>query len=285
MLKNPSIHIRRSDLIKILDALGIDHTIAEKIMYDARNHNIQNRVSVTLSSRAKKKAERSAGTDNTKIVEEFNRVFDAYNKDNNIKMLVIHKTDPQYITLKEVANQAVSFCNLYSIESLETGFKAYLDIALHLLKSKYSIYRLKSYGQRITEYYGAIDTIKKDTDPKRTEFMYLAWRKAVVKYFGHNLEITDPQKYMYFVMAREDADQMNASYEDWMCAQFEKWSFLNSIPEFSQYTGEQAAINYSVYVKKENKEYSSKEEKNYFNKLKDEKEIPLKSNQRQKKKS
>lgn len=281
MQRDPAIHIRKSDLITIFNKVGIDSSIVDKIMYKAKEYNIQNRVNVTLSSNGKKKAARASVIDD-KTVEMFNRIYDTFNKNNNLKILTVRKTDAHYITLKEITHQALTFCNLYDIENLTEGFKAYLSIGYELLKSKYSIYRLKGHGQRIMDYYGAIKIIKDDAYPDKTTEMYGAWKLAVIKYFGHSLDITDPQKYMYFVKAREDADQMKADYKDWIFAQFEKWSFLNSIPEFSQYSGEQAAINYSVYVKQTAKEFKSKEEQEYFNTISNEKEIPLKGVKRKK---
>ena len=55
-----------------------------------------------------------------------------------------------------------------------------------------------------------------------------------------------------------------AKYEDWIAAQFERWP--NSMPELTQFYGDNAALAYTKHVGLTSNKYDSKEEKQYFEK-------------------
>jgi hypothetical protein len=277
-MRNPSIHIRKSHLIEILDACGLDsvHELADILLVQSRQYSIRNRVFVTTKSKGKKKADRSVGADSASL-DRFNSIYMGVMISNNIKVIPITKISPQHLTLKEVCWQSLEFCKLFQLGE-EQGFKLYVELGLKLLGKKFGIYRLKSSAQRITDYYQAKVLIETDPDPTGTDEIIVAWSTAVRTYFKTSIELEDDAQRAHFIHAREDADSMKADYYDWIFAQFEKYSYLNSIPSFSQFYGDQAKINYQLYLAKVKKEHNSKEEQDYFTKLKkNEKTIPLKT--------
>ena len=277
-MRDPSIHIRKSHLIEILDACGLDsvHELADILLVQSRQYSIRNRVFVTTKSKGKKKADRSVESD-TNLLEQFNRIYQGCIVSHSIKAVSIGKTSPQYLTLKEVCHSAKEFSDLFNI-GYEEGFKLYVELGIKLLGNKFGIYRLKGMTLKIVDYYQAKTLIENDPDPTGTDEIIVAWSTAVRTYFKTSIELEDDAQRAHFIHAREDADSMKADYYDWIFSAFEKYSYLNSIPQFTQFYGDQAKINYQLYFAKVKKEHNSKEEQDYFTKLKkNEKTIPLKT--------
>lgn len=277
-MRNPSIHIRRSDLIKIMEEEGLDTSKVNKLMEKALKYSIRNRAVVVAKSRAKKTIERASAVD-IGIVDQFNRIYTGVTKDKNYKNPTIKKTDPQYLTLKEVAYQAEEFCEMFGL-SREEGYKTYVEIAIELLDRKFSLYRMKGYyADNIILYYKNGLVISEDPTQEKTQKMYESWQRVLLEYFNQVIEVHDFNRYVNFVYAKNDADQLKANYVDWVTAQFEKWAYVGVVPELSQLYGENAAYNYQIYMANKNKSKKksndSKEEREYFEKISN-KEIPLK---------
>lgn len=265
-MRDPAIHIRRSDFIDIVEKYGLSIHDVDDVYRKASKLNISNRVQVVTKAKAKKKSDRAVETD-TKLLEQFNRIYMGVLVSHDIKSMSIGKTSPQYPTLKEVCQQAREFSDIMGM-SYEAGFKTFIETGIKLLKNKFGIYRLKGYALKILEYHQAQALIRGDKDPDGTDDMVVAWVQAVKIYFKTSIELEDDAQRFHFIHAREDADKVKADYYDWISAQFEKYSYLNSIPSFTQFYGEQAKLNYQIFMAKVKKEHVSTEEKDYFNKVK-----------------
>jgi len=265
MERDPSIHIKRSRLKEIFEAEGLDTSKINKVMERALKYSIRNRVIVTGKSKTRKKTEKVSSIDD-KVVAKFHRIYDAILKEKGIKTLSIKKSDKKYLTLKEIVGQAKDFCDMFNLQ-YDEGFKKYVEIGVFLLDRKFSLYRFKGYGDKIVTYYQNLDIIDKDENKEATYEFYQFWKAGLWEYAGEVIDIKDANKYVNFVYGRKDADANNADYIDWINAQFEKWSFLNVVPELTQFHGDNAAYNYQIYMANKNKKYDSKEEADYFKKV------------------
>lgn len=282
-MKDPSIHIRRSDLLSIFKETGIDisNIKINDILKEALKYSIRNRVMVTTKSKTKKKVDRSIEAE-TGMIDKFNRIYMGVMLSNNIKVMSIHKVNgAQYLILKEVCCQALEFCKLFELDS-ESGFKIYIETGLKVLEKKFSLYRLKGYSQIIVDYYRDILIISQDSNPEGTNEMVLVWSTAVRTYFNTSIEIDKYITKAQFIHARSDADSLKADYYDWMYAQFEKWNYLNVIPAFSVLHGDNAKLNYQVYMAKIKNQYENKEEHDYFKRVESKKSIPIKAVEQEK---
>jgi hypothetical protein len=279
-MRDPSIHIRRSDLTALMSELGVDINVIPYLMSAASKISIKNRVFVTTKAKGKRKSDRAAGADSASL-DRFNAIYMGVMISNNIKVIPITKISPQHLTLKEVCWQSLEFCKLFQLGE-EQGFKLYIELGLKLLGNKFGIYRLKSSAQRITEYYNDKILIETDKDPEGTDDIITAWVQAVKVYFKTSIELENDAQRAHFIHAREDADSLKADYYDFISAQFEKYSYLNSIPSFSQFYGDQAKINYQLYRAKVKKEHNTNEEQQYFKQVANEKTIETKATQQEK---
>jgi hypothetical protein len=275
-MRDPSLHVKRSDLIAICWNMGIPITEhIDQIMLAASKISIRNRVFVTTKTKGKKKSDRVVESD-TQLLEQFNRIYMGCLVSHSIKALSIGKQSPQWITLKEVCFNAKEFSDMFSI-GYEEGFKSYIETGIHLLGNKFGIYRLKGWSNKIVEYHKDKLLIENDKDPDGTDQVILAWSTAVRVYFKTTIELENDAQRAHFIHAREDADSMKADYYDWIYSAFEKYSYLSSIPSFSQFYGDQAKINYQLYKAKVKKENNTNEEQEYFKQIKNEKTIKTKA--------
>jgi len=269
-MKDPALHIRRSNLSSIFVELGIDVKFIPAIMEKAIKYSIKNRVVVTTKSKGKKKSDRHIESD-TNLVDQFNRIYSETMLTNNIKTLTITRSSIQYLTLKEVCYQALEFSKMFNLEA-EKGFKLYVDIGVKLLGRTFSLYRLKGNANKIVEWYRDDQIIINDPSPNKTTGMVIAWSEAVKKYFSTTLTINS-KDLAHFVHAKNDAESVKASSQDWIDAQFEKWSYLNIIPQFTQLYGDNAKLIYEMYMAKTKKT----NKKEFFKKPINEQDIPTKA--------
>lgn len=276
-MRDPAIHVKRSQFIKALkDAdLSISDIKVNDLFREAMKYSIRHRIAPELKSKSKKKAERLADTE-SQWVDMFNGIYSAKMAENHIACLTIHKKDPMYLTLKEITRHAVDFCDLFMLP-YEEGFKTYIQHGIDILNRKYSLYRLKAVTDRIVSLHRDIMVIQTDSSPDKTSEVFNVWVRAMKKYGGVDFNNTlSPDKVVCMIYAKNDADSVGASYKDWINAQFEKWSYLKGVPEFSQLYGDNAKLNYKIYIGKE-----KQEETEYDKAVKTSKEIPLKKNQPQ----
>lgn len=263
-MRDPSIHIRRSSLSEILKEIvqGDIEYIIDEIFKRSNMHAIRNRVLVEVKSRDKKRLERIASVDKD-LAERFHAIYQQVNMNNNIRTSVIKQTDSKYATLKEVAQQAKNFCDMFNLEE-ESGFKAYVTIGIKLSGNNYSIYRLKGLADKIIKYYEDILAIENDEDSDGTTDFYVAWQNAMIKHTGRSMSIEDPHMYVNFIYGRQAANKTEAKFEDWVEAQFERWTPSGTIPELYHLFGDNAELAYTKYIAAKKKKYGSKEEEAYF---------------------
>jgi hypothetical protein len=283
-MRDPAIHIKRSNLAIILERFGFDtssvYELVDDIMREACQYSIKNRVFVTTKAKGKRKADRAVESD-TKLLDQFNRLYQGILVTHSIKALTIGKTSPQWLTLKEVCFNAKEFSDLNNL-GYEEGFKLYIEMGIKLLGNKFGIYRLKGYAQKILEYYQAKTLIENDLYPTKTDQVITAWARAVKEYFHTSIELENDAQRAHFIHAREEADDLKATYDDFIFAQFDKWAYLNTLPSFSQLYGDNSRLIYQTYMAKNHKDNKTKEEQDYFTKVKNnEKEIPIKTTQQE----
>lgn len=261
--RDPSVHLRRTSLYSILQELDyINESEAKSLVDDifngARGMNA-GRTYVTTKALVKKKIKRVESVDKDQA-DEFNAIYQAVLMDRNIRAVPIGPTDPRYITMKEVAGQAMEFCNLYNLKPAE-GYKTYITLALDIAKNNFSINRMRGLIDQITKRYEEYKQISEDKDPSLTKQFYATWKAVCQQYIGRSDSITEPYLYIHFIHGRLAAEQAEANYADWIAAQFEKWASLGSTPELSQFYGDNASLAYTKYVQKHGKQNETREEK------------------------
>ena len=264
--RDPSIHVKRSSLSEAMGEIvqgDVDFIVTE-LFHRLNKHAIRNRVVVQPTARAKKTMEKVVSVDK-KIADRFHLIYQQVNLDNKIHTTVIKATDSKYATLKEVAMIAKEFGEAFDLDE-DTGFKIFVTTGIILAGNNYTIYRLKGLADKILNYYKAAKVIDDDPTTEKTIEFYAAWRLVSIKYMGRATTITEPHMYVHFIYGKDAAGDND--YVDWVSAQFERWAALNSVPELSQFYGDNAELAYTKYMGLKKKKYDSKEEQEYFEEAK-----------------
>lgn len=262
-IRNPSLHIRKTDLIDILNEMSLGrHTglkLANEIFQRAEKFQIKDRYLQLLETKSttKKKVERSMKADSgvpDKLVEKFNLILTTFRQNANKfgRIKPIGKDSKDYLMLKEVAKLAHDFVEEFDISPVEDGYKEFIAIGFGMMR-KYALNRYKYYAPKISDIFSDKVRVLMDEDKEATSEFYEVWKKVMIEYT--NLEDyaevvkDDFAKYSCMVLGREEADAAEADYEDWIVAQFEGLSFLNAVPELTQFYGDGSIQRYERYVK------------------------------------
>lgn len=263
MKRDPSLHVRKSDLIRILSDVNFSRKsskeIAEEIFRLAGPYQIKTRYLkiLDLKSKLKSKVEKSLKADENvpdKLVETFNLLLLTTRKkmNPNIKVYPILKDSKDYLMLKEVAKLAHNFAEHFDIVPRKDGYVEYINIGLSKM-AKYSLNRFKYYDSKIVEHFQNKLEVLHDDDRDATMEMYVEWQSIMLEYSGIEeiINIEDNyDKFVHIVYARRDADKYSADYNFWIKAQFEELAFLKALPELSQLYGENAYNRFERFLKK-----------------------------------
>jgi len=256
MHRDPSIHITKSVLQEIVEGMfqpdsGIDTKgITNKIFKQAKARSIHTR-SVTVSTdRMETKAKRliqSSRRDADLLAEVI------YARRRLLKHRGITPIKPSsrdWGILKEITAHALDFCNEFNL-TRRYGFIKYIDTALPKMKKFYLNKFLPMY-EGICESYQATLEIQQDKDSETTDEMYKYFARRVIERTGiHDETVELPEKYVWFVRAREQAENLNVSVTIYMSAQFDGLDFSGGLPHPTQLTGPKATERVIRYCSKE----------------------------------
>ena len=263
MKRDPTVHIRKTHLKKVLvSVLGeaSDATV-EKIFKAAQQYQQTTRYLVQGNAAMRKKVAKAIESENP-IVEKFNRILVSIRMEQNHKYVQhIRKNDKSYLLLKEVAQLAYDFGELYSIAPREEAYKVFARIGIKLMSKRYGLGKFKYYKDKIHEIYECNLIVMNDPSKESTSLFLQVWMELMLEYTGVDINVKDnPMKFVHIVNGREDADAYEANYEDWIRSQFEGLAFLDVVPELSQMYGDNAGLRYEKYMVKKNRIVKDKDD-------------------------
>ncbi len=248
-MRDPALHITRSSLVKILNEVGMPVSMekATEIIRRAKNYQISNRHIIQGTQKQKQKAEKSVEMDSP-FVGIFQRILKSYRQELGHKSIfTIRNGDREYLMLKEIAQSANEFTETFKIQPKETGYKTFIQLGLRFMGKKYSLNRFKTYREGIFTVYENMIILDKDVDKEGTKAFYDCWKICMLEYASVDKPLDDFDM-VNMIFGRQEADEVNAYYEDWVKAQFEGLAWLNAIPELSQFYGENAKKRYEKYI-------------------------------------
>jgi len=247
MQRNPAIHIRLSDLIRILNFLKVDNAdqLAYSLLKESAKYNIKGRVFVMSNKRVANKVKRIIDND-IQLVDLFNKALSMVLLENKILYAKpISQTSRQYIVLKEVTKSAIQFCDLYNID-YSIGFIEFCRLAIELLKKSYSIYKFKMVIPQISKRYENKRILENDENKEGTKEVYSIYKNKALIQFGIDYTCTDIDEYIHFYNIRKLCDSRNIPYNDWINTQFDKLSFTGTLPLPKMLYGEKAINRFNL---------------------------------------
>lgn len=257
-MRDPSLHIKKSDLIKVLNEVKYSSRttgkkLVDEIFIQSQRYQIKDRYLEVLDNKSKlrKKMSRSQESDKgapDKIVETFNRSLVTVLMEDNMyrKQDLVTKGHKDYILLKEIAKNAHEFCKHFDIASVKEGCEEYVRMGYGMMR-RYSLNRFKYYDSKIYALFENKLIVLQDDNRTNTMNYYNLWKEVMIEYSGIDgfLDIeNDYGKFAYIVLGRIEADKNNAPYDEWIVAQFEGLSFLDQLPELPQFSTEGSLDRY-----------------------------------------
>lgn len=252
-MKDPTLHIRLSDLTQILREEEIDcidpRALAIRVLQRAHKQGVQirNRSMIKTTVRKGAKINKLTATD-SKTADVFQGILVIVRRAAGHKMVkVLKPSDSQFALLKEVAELAAAFCADFGLPQME-GMVSFCEIGLKLIGKNYGLSKFKYYSEQIGAYLECQAKIEIDSNRAATNDMYLMWAQMMQQETGFVRELEDPREFVNILYAREQADECKATHEDWLTAQFEGFKWLSITPEPYQLHGDKAKGRYDLYM-------------------------------------
>jgi len=117
MDRDPAIHVKRSDLLRICNEEGVTfpEDFVDALMLKASKTKLTKRVVITAKAATANKVARNIVTSDT-IVAQFNGVYMGTLRNRDRRTTSVHKGTRQYLVLKEVATAAHNFAGDYKMK-------------------------------------------------------------------------------------------------------------------------------------------------------------------------
>lgn len=241
MKRDPSIHVTKSTLENILKGImgksGIDYKgMTNEVFRKAKAKSIHTRTITVSNDKVEKKAKKLMSSSRADA-DFFAQLI--YARRKLMKHRGISQIKPggrDWETLKEVAGHALEFSEEFNIEPRK-AFILYIDIGLKKMK-KFMLNKYLGMYESICETHQAMVEIQKDPDPFVTEQMYNHYNQFVIQHTGIHNDLKEiPERYVYFVRARKEAENLNISIRIYLDAQFSELDFTKSVPHPAQLVG------------------------------------------------
>ena len=188
-MRDPGLHIKRSDLVDVILALFGDRInpargmgaeeFADAILVKAKKYTHVNRSITTTSDRVEKKMNKLIKSDRGDAAL-FARVLHMTRirlKHRGIRQIEPNSRD--WPMVKEVTGLAIEFGNEFNLDK-KTAFRVYIDTSFLFMK-KFSLPKLNGLYERISEYFGAKEELLDDDDSVRTKLLYNYYQKQTAR--------------------------------------------------------------------------------------------------------
>lgn len=238
MRREPSIHVRESDLIKILEGMpeikGNIPQLVKYILTKASKHSLNNRKLLASNQKLAKKAEKvlSSSTEDAMTMAKVIFMVRRTLKHRNISIPKPGQRD--YTIVKTITENANKFFEeFFEVgESKEAAYTDYIKLAISKMRN-FTLNKIGSMHEGICSTFEANRLIAKDLNPELTDKAFKTYNKFVIDKVGTLIQDYSqvPDKYMYFIMVAKRCKEMGIKPELYIEAQFKGVEWRNGIPD------------------------------------------------------
>jgi hypothetical protein len=250
-VRDPALHCTRLQLEAQLRDLGAPDEVVSAIWDRMQKHQITNRLIPAGTARAQK-AQAAAVQAKEEHVFAFHKELQGF--------LVTHggtygerpQMGPSELALMaELAADVRDLAARFELEYL-SACKEYIRIGYEMMgghRSRFSLAKYRYQRERIWNTFEAFNECSNDPTPEATQAFVAAYAQAVKNYKGmEDFQLVGLDKQLLMLHGRQAADKCEAEYAVWIEAQFDFWQMLDSIPEVSQLSGDEAANRYQKFL-------------------------------------
>ena len=249
--RDPSIHIRLSTLVDILDYVlptGVDiKGLANMILITARPHSISSRSLIISTEQVEKKANFiiKASQKDASVMAKI--ILNTRRQLKHVGVRLIEPTSRDWSILKTITDLANQFCGEFEITKTD-GYKLFISIGIGKM-SKFNLPKLTAMYEGICESYSAMKEIQDDPTPTETSQVHAYYRMKVAEKTGIvNTYANMPEKYVYFIRVKQLAKDLKITYKDYIDSQFAMMEFRGALPDPYQLIGDKAKARLNKYL-------------------------------------
>lgn len=260
-MREPSIHITKSQFEEILNTLEVDNFPVEAFFVIARKEAINTRAVVVSNKGTTKKVTNIllASKGNASLVADILYATRIKLKHRGVRKINESNTR-EWALCKKLAEICNTFCEDFKFDTRE-GFIKYIETGLNRMTDYRNVMqRLISMQDNITNQIDAEIELKGDKDPGFTKDIHDEFIKRVASVTGiYESYEHQPEKYVHFLRIHNLMDEKDWNVFQFLDAQFEALAWCNGLPEPSQMYNDKAVERYNKYLYK-NKNKKSLEE-------------------------
>tara|TARA_R110002020_G_scaffold131482_1_gene293940 strand:+ start:3151 stop:3981 length:831 start_codon:yes stop_codon:yes gene_type:complete len=250
-MRDPSIHIKESDLRKILEE-GLEHKLfevdVEYILRKAIKHSCNNRSVTITNDKLDKKVQKILKSSSTDANTFNNILFMVRKKNKHFGFKKLEENNSRdWGVIKDSASLALDFSNEFGLDR-KKGFIKYCEIAISKM-TKFSYPKLKSMYDSICQTYHFEKEISLDPTPDLTKVIHDYYNSIILRQVGTGIDHSkNPSNYYYFIEVKNICKEKKVKYQDYIKAQFHGMGFRNGIPHPAQLIGDKALERLTTYL-------------------------------------
>jgi hypothetical protein len=260
--RNPSLHIKKSDLILVLKKLLSSNStqsvyckeLADQILRLGKPYSITTRSISITNDRLEKKAKQITSSSRLDA-DLFSNLLFMLRKKNRHRGITQYKPGcKDWEVIKELAEIGNQFANDFGIENKKEAYTTFIRLTLGKM-NQFNLHKFKTLYQVVSEEYGATGELAEmDKTPGKTQEVLDYYNKIILGKTG--MDPFDysktPDKYLFFFKVKEICESKNIPIRTYIDAQFEGLAFANGIPQPGQLVGPKAEERLIKYMYENN---------------------------------
>lgn len=253
-MREPSIHITKSQFEEILNTLEVDNFPVEAFFVIARKEAINHRAVLVSNNK------------NTKNTKRVNNILLASKGDAALVADILYATriklkhrgvrkinesnSREWANCKKLAEICNTFCEDFKFDTRE-GFIKYIETGLKRMTDYRNVMqRLLSMQENITNQVDAEIELQ-NSDLKLTKEIHDYFIGKIAKATGiYESYENQPEKYVHFAKVGDFLKEEGWDYKTFIDAQFESLAWCNGLPDIAQMYTDKAIERYNKYLYK-----------------------------------
>ena len=251
-MREPSIHITKSQFEEILKTLEVDNFPVEAFFVIARKEAINHRAVLVSNNKNTKRVNNLllASKGDAALVADILYATRIKLKHRGVRK-INESNSREWANCKKLAEICNTFCEDFKFDTRE-GFIKYIETGLkRMIDYRNVMQRLISMQDNITNQMDAEIELKGDKDPGFTKDIHDEFIKRVASVTGiYESYEHQPEKYVHFLRIHNLMDEKDWNVFKFLDAQFEALAWCNGLPEPSQMYSDKAIERYNKYLYK-----------------------------------
>lgn len=251
MKRDPSVHVKRSDLSWVLKEFfpELDDIDVNRVMAELRKYSCDNRRITITNDKLKKDAQKvtTSNKGDASLLSEI--IYSVRVKIKHRGIARIKESDKDWLQVKNLAKLINEFCDTFGIEK-RSGYIEYITLAFSKISSMHSyLTKFVNMYESICSEYESKVLLLEDDSPGKTKSIHDDYVELVGSKTGLRESFLDkPSKMLCFFKIKKKCEELNIEPEVWVDAQFNALEYCGGLPSPENMAGEKALERLNKYL-------------------------------------